>query len=802
MRKIRLSEIGGLTGNGFLSQCPRTQRQHATAPPSRNPLPRGVRPVLLLLYLVALFCSPMTPSAPAQAPATTITGSLPANDDGSTGLIPLGFTFRFFGTDYNSLYVNNNGNLTFLAPLSIFTPYAFPSTAGTPMIAPFFADVDTRNGKGTVTYEGNASYFRVNWTNVGYFNAFSTNNPDYRNSFSVTIQKNNGIVFEYEAMNWTTGDASGGGQGFGGCPATLGLDKGDGVGSVVFRRYGDASVTSLYGTSWYFQTDKAVLPTPVFKQYEGYPTDSWGIDLTLNGTCNMRSTGCFVTSAAMVLNSIGHNIKPDNLNLFLRDYMPGGDLLFLKVPQDTLFFGQPDEVPGPKVRFRSAFFVAVPSPLPLPPEGDTNLKQQIVSQIAQAIATYGPVILRVPSRNWGLHQYGRSHAHAIVAYDVSEGDVLIRDPGWAFSPGTLDEYVDFVNNHVANVLNPPHPEWQLTNADGSVGGNDFSWIKDNVFTYTEVLTPFVEPIIQGEVHSPVEIVITDPQGRRFGYDPVRRIHYSEIPHSVSYREQAAAPADDAPMPPESSVNLPNVFELGDIQDGPYTFEVYGVGTGPWAINFGVSHPVFGYNRNAYLLSGTATPNSFVKLVRRISTDPTAPIDTNPPEVKCTADREILWPPDHKMVEVKLRIEASDDKSAPEKLTLNSVLLTSSEPDNSIADGDTKGDCNGADGYTAPVEVAGAFTRVSTNPDGKRVFEGSIKLRAERGAGSSGRIYTISAYVSDETGNQGSQSRVVVVLENKDFDPSNVEATRNIFGANEAVRRLFETNRMIKYSKGK
>ena len=33
------------------------------------------------------------------------------NDDGSSNSIPLGFSFCFYGTTYNSLFINNNGNV-------------------------------------------------------------------------------------------------------------------------------------------------------------------------------------------------------------------------------------------------------------------------------------------------------------------------------------------------------------------------------------------------------------------------------------------------------------------------------------------------------------------------------------------------------------------------------------------------------------------------------------------------------------------------------------------------------------------
>src|SRR5205823_6492502 len=49
--------------------------------------------------------------------------TLPGNDDGSTGLVPIGFPINFFGHTYTGLFVNNNGNLTLDQPLATFTPF-------------------------------------------------------------------------------------------------------------------------------------------------------------------------------------------------------------------------------------------------------------------------------------------------------------------------------------------------------------------------------------------------------------------------------------------------------------------------------------------------------------------------------------------------------------------------------------------------------------------------------------------------------------------------------------------------------
>ena len=48
------------------------------------------------------------------------------NDDGSTNYIQLPFSFDFYGTTYDSVIINNNGNVSFLAPYFEFTANPFP----------------------------------------------------------------------------------------------------------------------------------------------------------------------------------------------------------------------------------------------------------------------------------------------------------------------------------------------------------------------------------------------------------------------------------------------------------------------------------------------------------------------------------------------------------------------------------------------------------------------------------------------------------------------------------------------------
>lgn len=165
--------------------------------------------------------------------------TLARNDDGSTAAVALGFGINFYGNSRNSAFVNNNGNITFDAALSTFTPFDLNSTARE-IIAPFFADVDTRgttNGSQAVTYGSGLlngqNAFGVNWVDVGFYQ----NQTSPLNSFQLTLIERLDIAagdfdieFNYNTIGWETGQASGGdSNGLGGFSARAGWANGAGV---------------------------------------------------------------------------------------------------------------------------------------------------------------------------------------------------------------------------------------------------------------------------------------------------------------------------------------------------------------------------------------------------------------------------------------------------------------------------------------------------------------------------------------------------------------------------------------------
>jgi hypothetical protein len=175
--------------------------------------------------------------------------TLARNDDSSTGPVNLGFSANFFGISSSQLYVNNNGNVTFGSSLSTYTPFDLTST-GRQIIAPFFADVDTRFAGDPVTYGTGAfngrNAFGVNWVNVDYYSSDPAHTN--RNSFQLILVDRSDvaagdfdIIFNYDKIQWESGQASGGdANGQGGASARVGFSNGTGVPGSFYELEGSA----------------------------------------------------------------------------------------------------------------------------------------------------------------------------------------------------------------------------------------------------------------------------------------------------------------------------------------------------------------------------------------------------------------------------------------------------------------------------------------------------------------------------------------------------------------------------------
>ena len=117
----------------------------------------------------------------------------------------------------------------------------------------------------------------------------------------------------------------------------------------------------------------------------------------------------------------------------------------------------------------------------------------------------------------------------------------------------------------------------------------------------------------------------------------------------------------------------------------------------------------------FLLNGEKAGEAFVQTVN---------LNRAPDCSKLAVDKASLWPPNHKYVTVTLS-GATDPDGDP--LTTTVTAVTQDEPLNGLGDGDTSPDA----------------ALVSGHPE-------QVKLRAERSGTGDGRVYRITATVSDGT----------------------------------------------------
>jgi hypothetical protein len=213
------------------------------------------------------------------------------NDDASTNVPSIPLTINFYGAIFSSLYVNENGNITFNAPFdsSVGSICYNPSTSiaetaadyGLNIIAPFWGDVDTRGQcsapvtYGTNTVSGHIA-FGVNWAYVGYY----SEQVNKLNAFQLILIDRSDVAvgdfdleFNYDQIQWESGAASGGPNGLGGDAARVGFASPNNSGfefngsGVVGALLDTNAVTGLITNSF----NSSALGRYVFQFRNGFP---------------------------------------------------------------------------------------------------------------------------------------------------------------------------------------------------------------------------------------------------------------------------------------------------------------------------------------------------------------------------------------------------------------------------------------------------------------------------------------------------------------------------------------------------
>ena len=116
-------------------------------------------------------------------------------------------------------------------------------------------------------------------------------------------------------------------------------------------------------------------------------------------------------------------------------------------------------------------------------------------------------------------------------------------------------------------------------------------------------------------------------------------------------------------------------------------------------------------------------------------------DTTPPEISISVSPDILWPPNHKMIQITATVIVSDICDPAPAVVLTSIVSNEPHDAKGNGDGNTVNDIQDATFGTADY---------------------TFLLRAERAGTGDGRVYTITYTVTDASGNSASASATVTV----------------------------------------
>jgi hypothetical protein len=225
------------------------------------------------LVAVSLACSALAAQAGlfTNSFGSLVPGYSP-NDDSVFGPVALPFTFNYFGTNYNSMSVSNNGNVQFGAANGSFSPTPLNTQTIAPMIAPYWTDLYSAGdplgaiaantgGSGVYFNQISATQVVVTWDRLGYF----ATNYTGRVQFQLVLQDPTAVPVGQGSIGFFYGGMTAGTDTH---SVTVGF--GDGLAAInpgelsVFAGSSTLTAAAQNDTSaWYNTTDRGVVTAAV-----------------------------------------------------------------------------------------------------------------------------------------------------------------------------------------------------------------------------------------------------------------------------------------------------------------------------------------------------------------------------------------------------------------------------------------------------------------------------------------------------------------------------------------------------------
>ncbi|XP_046863081.1 protein mesh-like isoform X2 [Xenia sp. Carnegie-2017] len=283
--------------------------------------------------------------------------SVPKGDDKSSGRVNISFHFPFFDTDHYSLFININGVISFLQEFILYKPDPFPLGNNSRLIAPFWADVDTRRGGNIYyresqdlailkrasaevrKYEVSQRRFFAKWVLIATWLKVAPygGSSDRNNSFQVILATdgiNSFSIFYYNKIKWTYGSESDE------IPAQAGFNAGDGKNFLNIPNSRTPEIVNITSTSnkqkpgvWFFKVDGETVKNEECKE-SGYLVISPRSGIELGGTEVYVGGPCYKPGYTIIcrfmgkLTSKAKYISPEQTSCITPPLYVSGRILF------------------------------------------------------------------------------------------------------------------------------------------------------------------------------------------------------------------------------------------------------------------------------------------------------------------------------------------------------------------------------------------------------------------------------------------------------------------------------------------